>query len=258
MIQATTEPSTVLDSIVSAIVNQVAPRRIVLFGSRARGDECITSDYDLMVEIDEGDDLRSTRDAIWSAMSARRWPADVIVRTPRRFVEMRDDPGYIDWDISRQGRVLYQRGPLDSLRSGVMQVSEPKDGWASMGTWLQRAEDDFRVMENCLASNPPIWSGVALHAHEGTEKLLKALIIRRGVHPDWIHSLRALMTSLEPEIATDKRVQRSCDLLDALYPRSRYPGEEEDLPITETEARDAADAARFARAMLLPRIVRKP
>ena len=41
-----------IDAIVRAIVERLAPRRIVLFGSRARGDADDDSDIDLMVELD--------------------------------------------------------------------------------------------------------------------------------------------------------------------------------------------------------------
>jgi HEPN domain-containing protein/predicted nucleotidyltransferase len=250
MIQATADAR--LTEIARTIVDRIAPRRIVVFGSRARGDARTTSDYDLMVEVDEGGDVHDLADRIDSAIEERNWSVDVIVRTPTTFVRMRDDPGYVDWDISREGRVLYEHEPLGPLFSGLLQVSEPEGGWRSVSNWIERSDEDFRTTELALnAANPP-WSAIAQHAHDGVEKLLKALLVRRGVRPPRTHSLPKLRGSLPPDISRDAELRRACRIVQKPYPRSRYPGETDEPPPTEKEARDAAAAATLARSILLP------
>jgi len=49
-----------LPNIVGRIVRAIDPRRIILFGSRARGDARPESDYDLLVILDEVGDRRAS------------------------------------------------------------------------------------------------------------------------------------------------------------------------------------------------------
>jgi predicted nucleotidyltransferase len=47
-------PKQLVDGMVQAIVDEVEPRRIYLFGSCARGDRTVNSDVDLLIVEDEG------------------------------------------------------------------------------------------------------------------------------------------------------------------------------------------------------------
>src|SRR5450759_378716 len=75
------------------IVERFAPERIVLFGSRARGDHQPESDYDLIVVLDtplaRGERDRPIRDALHGA----EHHVDVIVYTPAEFERSRYDVG---------------------------------------------------------------------------------------------------------------------------------------------------------------------
>lgn len=113
----------------NVIVDRFSPRRVVLFGRRARGDALEESDYDLMVEVDRELLTRELpqqmHDAVDSAVDIR---FNLVIRTPRAFELKRDDPGFIDWDISRDGVVVYERERYGPLASGSSMIAEPAGG----------------------------------------------------------------------------------------------------------------------------------
>ena len=102
---------TVLAEIVRRLVEAVDPDRIILFGSRARGDDRPDSDVDLMM-IKASDDP-SHRRAIpaYQALSGLGVSKDVLWYTPE---EVEDWAGVRNHVISRalrEGRVLYEKRP---------------------------------------------------------------------------------------------------------------------------------------------------
>lgn len=102
-----TTPS--IDWIVARMVEAVAPSRIWLFGSRARGDHLPDSDVDLLVELPaaEGLDAVDRGRLVARAFPRRDWSLDVLVRTPAEFEDRRREPGFIEFEIARDGRVVY-------------------------------------------------------------------------------------------------------------------------------------------------------
>lgn len=99
----------VLLRIVEAIVGQFAPRRIVLFGSRARGDARPDSDYDLFVEMESDLPPRARAVAIGRMFPDRLWSLDVLVYTPDEVRRHRGQLGTVLYEIERDGRVLHER-----------------------------------------------------------------------------------------------------------------------------------------------------
>lgn len=97
------------EALARVIAARLRPRRIVLFGSRARGDAAPGADTDLFVEM-ESDRRPPERAAEVSALfGLRPWPLDVVVYTPAEVVRLRDVPGSLLSTIEAEGRVLYER-----------------------------------------------------------------------------------------------------------------------------------------------------
>ena len=98
-----------LREIVRRLVEAVDPDRIILFGSRARGDAGPDSDVDLLI-IKDSDVPRHRRTIpAYSALKGLAIPTDIIWRTPAEIVEWSRVPNHVVTRAMREGRVLYER-----------------------------------------------------------------------------------------------------------------------------------------------------
>jgi predicted nucleotidyltransferase len=97
--------------IVSTIVERFRPRRIILFGSRARGDHRPDSDVDLFVEMDVAPDVegRERVRRIHRAFDPYPCALDIIVYTPEEVAVRKEAAGSFVSSILREGKVLYER-----------------------------------------------------------------------------------------------------------------------------------------------------
>jgi len=93
------------------IVRLVDPEKIILFGSRARGDDRAGSDLDLLVIVDSLESCRVLADRINRFFMRRLFEMDVLVRKVEDVERNVADgnPFYIH-HILKQGKVLYERG----------------------------------------------------------------------------------------------------------------------------------------------------
>jgi predicted nucleotidyltransferase len=96
--------------IVEKIVRNVAPQRIILFGSQARGDAGQTSDVDLLIVQDSDLSNREMRRQIEYLLWGRRFGVDLIVRRPEEVQRnVDDDNPFYTHHILEEGQVLYER-----------------------------------------------------------------------------------------------------------------------------------------------------
>ena len=96
----------VLAHVVATVVERLHPLRIVLFGSRARGDARPDSDLDLFVEM-ESDRRPPERAAQVAALfPLHPWPMDVVVLTPDEVRRLRGVRGTLLSMIEAEGKVL--------------------------------------------------------------------------------------------------------------------------------------------------------
>ncbi len=96
--------------IVDKIVRRFKPVRIVLFGSRARGDAHADSDIDLFLEMETPLDRFERSSAVSAIFHHRPWAMDIVVYTPRETKRALRNAGFLIDAIEGEGRTLYARG----------------------------------------------------------------------------------------------------------------------------------------------------
>lgn len=97
----------ILDELVQRIVQAVQPRRIVLFGSAARGQMGRHSDLDVLVVMPDGVHRRETARRIYRALSGLGVAKDVVVVTESDVRRFADEPSLVICPALKEGRELY-------------------------------------------------------------------------------------------------------------------------------------------------------
>ena len=97
----------VLDRVVTRIVETVHPRRIVLFGSAARGQMGPHSDVDLLVVMPDGVHRRETAQRLYRALAGFGLAKDIEVVTESDVRQFADEPSLVIRPALREGRDLY-------------------------------------------------------------------------------------------------------------------------------------------------------
>lgn len=85
-----------------------ALRRLLLFGSRARGDARPDSDYDLLVVTPLPDGARNRTVALRMALLDLDATFDIVVMTPKEFEALCSSPGYWQRAVVREAVVLHE------------------------------------------------------------------------------------------------------------------------------------------------------
>jgi predicted nucleotidyltransferase len=98
-----------IDHLLARIVDEFRPLEIRLFGSRARGESSISSDWDLFVVVP--DDLEAADDmfAGYRLRRETRTRADVVLCPIAEFREDRDTPNTLAYEAAHHGVAIYER-----------------------------------------------------------------------------------------------------------------------------------------------------
>ncbi len=103
----------VLPLLVEAIVQEVHPEKVILFGSHARGTAGPRSDVDLLViESEPFGPGRSKLDELgrlYRCVAKVRFPADVLLYSREEADKWRDTLNHVIARAFREGKVLYER-----------------------------------------------------------------------------------------------------------------------------------------------------
>jgi predicted nucleotidyltransferase/HEPN domain-containing protein len=232
-----------LDALTRAISERFRPRRIILFGSRARGDARDDSDYDVFVECEGRVSERELYRVAKAALESNGRPPtlDLILSTPKRFDERCVDIGTLEYKVDREGVVLY----ASPLFAPSRVRERPPTPLPSIKEWLQESDKDFLVAEQLMRTTDPVWDRICFHFHESAEKTLKALVVTAGTPPPRTHDLSKLRVLCPESVRGAKKVVDAIGVLEGVWPHTRYPSK---TAVTKSDAQRVRRAAGLIRA----------
>lgn len=102
----------VLHTMVDAIVREVNPAQIILFGSAGRGEATADSDVDLLIISDEEIAPRKKREILHSLrleLAGVGVAKDLLLCSKAYVAEWRDSLNHVIGRALREGRILYER-----------------------------------------------------------------------------------------------------------------------------------------------------
>ena len=90
------------------LVEACQPRKIILFGSRARGSARENSDVDLLVIEREVKDRVAEMVRLNRVLKGLILPVELVVIGERMFEDLANTPGTVYFEAQREGEVLYE------------------------------------------------------------------------------------------------------------------------------------------------------
>ena len=191
-----------LDRMVQAIVDEVDPEQVILFGSRGRGEERENSDVDLIVVEAEpfgpGRSRRKELVRLYHALSGFHVPADLLVFSHDDVDYWRDSLNHVLARALREGKVLHEPTTVanhSAIAQGVdgkLHTSDVKCARMLLDA-ATRHVDTLRVLYRSDEVPDEVFG---FHVQQAAEKLLKAWIALLGdVYPP-THDIEELLNLL--------------------------------------------------------------
>lgn len=98
----------IIDELVRRILEAVQPRRIILFGSAARGEMGPDSDLDVLVVMPDGTHRHQTADHLYRALYGLGHAKDIVVVTEGDVAEYGANPSLVLYPALREGKEIYR------------------------------------------------------------------------------------------------------------------------------------------------------
>ena len=234
---------------VATIVQRFHPKRVILYGSRARGTPRPDSDADLMVIADPPPQRGEVADAV--LRRPRRVRPGVQVRTPAQIRVGLEEGDFFVLDVMTEGIILYDVDGSETVMgngtSGAGGDSAGRRGpQQTTLNWVRKAEADLRLARRAVEPPDPLWDGVCFHAQQSVEKYLKAYLQEHGIRSPRTHELHTLADLIGSRIPNLVQLRSDLDWLSDYAVDIRYP----DTVASQAEAARALNLATDVRAML--------
>jgi HEPN domain-containing protein/predicted nucleotidyltransferase len=228
-----------LDELVRRIVATVHPRRIVLFGSAARGQMGPHSDLDVLIVMPDGIHRRETAQKLYRELPGLSVGKDIVVVTERDVAEHADDWSVVLYPALREGRELY-RDAAAQLGEIHMGQGHPPPGTA--GQWIARARADLTLASIPLPEGA-LYEDLCLHAQQAAEKAIKAVFIHKNWRFQYTHSIADLLADLEGRGLTLPNSVHAAKALTQYVENKRYPEPAPGHSVNVAEYRRAIELA---------------
>jgi HEPN domain-containing protein/predicted nucleotidyltransferase len=206
------------------------PEKIIVFGSRARGEARATSDLDLLVVLEsvagDGDVQVAMRDALHGLPVA----FDVFAISREDLDRTADAVGSFVYPVVREGTVIYGVDDRDA------------------GTWLRYAEEDLTAAQRMVEGRGWAPRIACFHAQQAAEKAFKAVLVAQGIPLQHTHNLE-LLRDLVPSRLRASRIEDGLERMSDWAVVTRYPGAQPDAGRGDAEealakASEIVEAAR--------------
>lgn len=195
----------VTDNLRGDIVRRIrsvgSPAKILLFGSRARGDHKSDSDLDILI-LEKSDQLSDKDKNKYDKVLRGVYPElTVIVRSLREAEEWKYVPGHLLTQALSDGKILHQDEAItegrEAERGGSTQVAEQEEIEYKTTVdlakeWVMKADSDLANARYILETDGP-FDTVCFHAQQGAEKYLKAFLGLHGRRIKKTHELKHLL-----------------------------------------------------------------
>jgi uncharacterized protein len=217
------------------VIDYFHPRRVILFGSQARGEATRDSDIDLLVIVDD-DTLPEKlhwRDGLRAYRS--KCDADIFPMCAKDFERNRAVINTLASEADIDGVVVY-----GSPKGSCMKRADPRARWEAVHRWVEVADLDRNTAEACIAA-PSLRPSVAFHCQQALEKLLKGFLTlagKRGGNTHALDRLGAAASKSFPELEELVAAAKNWGDWAAVY---RYPSDEAPPVPDENELRRALD-----------------
>ena len=222
--------SRVPPELLDPVVAYFNARRVILFGSQARGDAGKDSDIDLLVVLD--DDAPAEKVTLRAGAEARRGyrgPADVFPVREERFRRMCGIPGTLPRAAVLDGITVYEKAPA------IMAEPDPADVRNSVLGWLHVASADMEVARACLGMARPQPGIAAYHCQQAAEKVLKGYLVLAGIDFGKTHDRDELGGSVIAAYPEDEELLRPLSAWTHWAVAYRYPDEPSPPPEPSAE-----------------------
>ena len=100
------------EKILDAILAEVKPARIMLFGSYATGNQTQDSDIDIIVLTQEELSRRNKLNLltrIEKRFLQLNYPIDLVLKSLKQFEGYKSYPGTLNYDVNRDGKILWMK-----------------------------------------------------------------------------------------------------------------------------------------------------
>lgn len=227
--------------VLPALVAKYRPSKVLVFGSRARGEALRHSDLDVLIVAE------AFREVRWIERAFRvhqecdiRFGVELLCYTPEEYARKVEELGIV--------RTATVEG-LDLMGGPPARVAEPRPPRPErVRAWVAQAERDLEQAEDSRRAGRHEWACFA--AQQGAEKALKGLLLRCGREGRG-HILVRLLERLPSDVPVPSELVEKARVLDDCYLPARYPNSQaEGAPFEHFGPVHSEEAIRCGREIV--------